>query len=154
MKTNPFTSKANVLEALYKKVKCSRIEKPFIFTIEDWVKNEEEIILEIQKTFLNKKVIIRSSAIGEDSIDKSNSGNFLSLQNISTEKNILKNAIMKVKLSYAEKNSENKKNQILIQEQTKNVKTSGVIFTRTSDIGSPYYVINFEDSQRTDSVTK
>ena len=154
MKTNPFTSKANVLEALYKKVKCSRIEKPFIFTIEDWIKNEEEIILEIQKIFLNKKVIIRSSAIGEDSIDKSNAGNFLSLQNISTKKNILKNAIMKVKLSYAEKNSENKKNQILIQEQTKNVKTSGVIFTRTSDIGSPYYVINFEDSQRTDSVTK
>ena len=42
----------------------------------------------------------------------------------------------------------------MVQKQTANVITSGVLFTRTPDIGAPYYVINFEDGKDTDSVTK
>ena len=45
-------------------------------------------------------------------------------------------------------------NLILIQNQTKNIQISGVIFSRTPDIGSPYYVINYETSGATDGVTK
>ena len=153
MKKSPFTSKADVLKILHKRLKIGKIEKPFIFTVEEW-ENEEIKILENIKKFSRSSVIIRSSAIGEDSLENSNAGNFLSLQNVVTNTDILRKQIKKVINSYKNKNFENKKNQILIQKQTKNVKTSGVIFTKTSDNGAPYYIINYEDGTKTDSVTK
>tara|TARA_B100000029_G_scaffold183608_1_gene181165 strand:+ start:4551 stop:6956 length:2406 start_codon:yes stop_codon:yes gene_type:complete len=154
MKKNPFTSKADVIKILYNKLKIARIEKPFVFTVEEWENKETDILEDVRKNFLKTTVIIRSSALGEDSLESSNAGNFLSIQNVSTDKDVLRRQIKKVINSYEDKNFENNKNQILIQKQTKNVKTSGVIFTRTSDNGSPYYVINYEDGTETDSVTK
>lgn len=65
----------------------------------------------------------------------------------------IKNAINSVAKSYALKNNHDQKNQILIQNQTANIMTSGVVFTRTPDIGSPYYVINFEDGGSTTGTT-
>ena len=154
MKKNPFTSKADVLEILHKELKIARIEKPFIFTVEEWENDGIKILENIQKKFSRTSVIIRSSAIGEDSLENSNAGNFLSIQNVVMNTNILKKQIKNVINSYKNKNFENKKNQVLIQKQTKNVKTSGVIFTKTSDNGAPYYIINYEDGTKTDSVTK
>ena len=153
MKKNPFTSKADVIKILYNKLKIARIEKPFVFTVEEWENKEIDILEDVRKNFLKTTVIIRSSALGEDSLESSNAGNFLSIQNVSTDKDVLRRQIKKVINSYEDKNFENNKNQILIQKQTKNVKTSGVIFTRTSDNGSPYYVINYEDGKKTDSIT-
>ncbi len=153
MKKNPFTSKADVLKILHKELKIAKIEKPFVFTVRDW-ENDEIKILENIRKFTRSSVIIRSSAIGEDSLENSNAGNFLSVQNVVTDTDILRKQIKKVINSYKNKNFENKKNQILIQKQTKNVKTSGVIFTKTSDNGAPYYIINYEDGTKTDSVTK
>ena len=43
---------------------------------------------------------------------------------------------------------------MLIQSQSKNVLISGVLFTRTPDLGSPYYIINYEEGNRTNAVTK
>ena len=113
MKKSPFTSKADVLKILHKRLKIGKIEKPFIFTVEEW-ENEEIKILENIKKFSRSSVIIRSSAIGEDSLENSNAGNFLSLQNVVTNTDILRKQIKKVINSYKNKNFENKKNQILI----------------------------------------
>ena len=149
-----FTSKSNVLKFLKKTLTLSKIEKIFDFTVSEWVDNKKNITNQIQIKFPNKKLIIRSSAIGEDSEENSAAGTYESILNINSKsKNDIINAINSVINSYKLKNNFNKKNQILIQTQTKNIVRSGVIFTRTSDYGSPYYVINYEDGKSTTGVT-
>jgi len=152
---NIFSSKANVLEYLKEKISESKIEKMFYFSINEWDKKSQEILENISTNFHSELVIIRSSAIGEDSIIKSEAGNYLSVQNIdSMSKHKLKSAVSKVIKSYLEKENRNSKNQILVQKQTPSIITSGVIFTKSINVGSPYYIINFDDGVVTDSVTK
>ena len=149
-----FSSKSNVLKFLTKKITLSKIEKIFDFTVNEWEKNTKKIINQILIQFPNEQLIIRSSAIGEDSEENSAAGTYESILNINSKsKNDLIKAINSVINSYKSKNNFNQKNQILVQTQTKNIIRSGVIFTRTSDFGSPYYVINYEDGTSTTGVT-
>jgi len=149
-----FKSKASMLKLLQKNLKNSKIEKIFDFTVQEWIKNSKIILNRISEDF-SDLIIIRSSAIGEDSIENSQAGNYQSILNIDPHsKNSVKKAINLVIKSYENKGNFNKKNQILIQSQTHNIHTSGVIFSCTPDIGSPYYVINYEHSGATDGVTK
>ena len=149
-----FSSKANVLYFLKKTLKKSKIEKIFVFTVSEWEDDQKKIINNIITNF-HVKIIVRSSAIGEDSVNSSEAGSYQSILNVSSSsKNNIKNAINKIILSYQEKRNFNKNNQILIQNQTSNVIMSGVIFTKTEDIGAPYYVINYDDGENTDTVTK
>ena len=146
-----FGSKSNTLKFLQKKIKKSKIEPIYDFTVNKWQKNEK-IILKIIFKF-NSTIIVRSSAIGEDSLESSQAGNFLSILNVNSKsKNLVKKAINSVIESYELGNSKNEKNQILIQNQSKNIAISGVIFTRTSN-ASPYYVINYDESNSTVGVT-
>tara|TARA_Y100000590_G_scaffold467418_1_gene646264 strand:+ start:1847 stop:4297 length:2451 start_codon:yes stop_codon:yes gene_type:complete len=148
-----FDSKANVLKSIKKSIKKSEIEFIYDFKVSDWQKDKKKILTKIQKLF-SSKIIIRSSAIGEDSVEKSEAGKYLSVLNINSKsKTSIKNGIEDVIKSYM-KTSNFLNNQILIQTQTKNVLVSGVVFTKTLESGSPYYVINFEDGSSTDSVTK
>ena len=149
-----FKSKSLTLKLLKKQLKKSKIEDIFDFIVEQWINNENLILQKITKSF-STNIIIRSSAIGEDSIEKSQAGNYLSILNIDPKsKSKVKSSIQSVINSYKNKKNFNKKNQILIQTQTKNIKISGVIFTRTPDIGSPYYIVNYETTGATDGVTK
>jgi glutamine kinase len=154
-KRNYFTTKANVLKYLQPKLKKSKIEKIFDFTVKEW-KNDEKLIISIIKNKFKKgKIIVRSSAIGEDSIEKSNAGIYESVLNveINNEKNIT-TAITTVIKSYNENGNYDENNQILIQNQTQNIQISGVVFTKTPDSASPYFVINYEEGPATDGVTK
>ena len=155
LKNNIFTSKSNALKFLEKNVKRSRIEKIFDFTVEQWVKNKPDILQTIKKSFNSRKVIVRSSARGEDSPQKSQAGNYESVQNVNSLSIVeLKQAIKKVIDSYNAKGNFNPKNQILIQRQSSKIITSGVVFTREPNIGAPYYVINYDEGIITDRVTK
>ena len=143
-----FTSKADTLKFLQEKITKSKIEQSFDFTTEEWQKNELNILNKVMKLFDGSLVVVRSSAVGEDTIEKSEAGNFTSVLNVSsTSKTKLKKSIETVINSYEKKGKSNRNNQILIQKQTTNVKTSGVLFTRTPDIGAPYYIVNFEDGK-------
>ena len=150
-----FTSKANVLEFLQNRVKKSKIEKLLYFTIGDWKSNSRKILSNLTECFHDSKhVIIRSSAVGEDSVESSYAGASESILNINPRSHSsLKKAIHLVMLSYKKKNNVNPNNQILIQNQTLSIITSGVIFTRTPDIGAPYYVINYEEGGSTTKTT-
>ena len=150
-----FTSKANVLEFLKDKISESKIEKLYYFSVNEWNYDNTIILKNISKIFSNNLVIIRSSAMGEDSIDKSEAGNYLSIQKVdSSSKQKLRNGINKIIKSYAEKDNNNLKNQILVQKQATNIITSGVIFTKSINTESSYYLINYDDGKNTDSVTK
>ncbi|QDI88801.1 hypothetical protein Nisw_04320 [Candidatus Nitrosopumilus sp. SW] len=154
-KTSPlFTTKVNTLKFLQNKLSKSRIE-PFVdFTISDWTNNQNKLLDYISTKFKNKKIIIRSSAEGEDSFEKSEAGSFLSILDVfPTDKNNVKNAINSVIRSYLEKNNSKETNQIFAQKQTTNIKLSGVIFTKTGNKGSPYYLINYDLGSSTTSVT-
>ena len=149
-----FSSKANTLDFFHKKIKKSKIEKFYFFTERDWNDNEKNILKNINQNF-KSKIVIRSSALGEDSEENSQAGKFTTILNINpnNRSSVIK-AINSVIRSYQSEGSKDSLNQILIQKQTLDSITSGVIFTKTLRNGSPYYVINYEDSKSTDSVTK
>ena len=140
-----FSSKANVLKFLEKKLKKSKIEKIFDFTVADWNTNQNFILQKIQANFKNKKLIVRSSAIGEDSLESSQAGLYDSILDInSSSKESLTKAIRSIIFSYKTAKNNDSRNQILIQPQSV-VKLSGVAFTRIPENGEPYYVINYHD---------
>jgi phosphohistidine swiveling domain-containing protein len=150
-----FQSKANTLAFLQQKLKKGKIEEIVSFTVENWQKKEKLTLQKIIDKFYPNDIIIRSSVQGEDSIESTEAGKYKSIQKISTHsKKNIKNSVNEVIDTYNEKGNENKKNQILIQKQTTNIITNGVVFTSTPENGSPYYVINFSDSKDTDNVTK
>lgn len=144
-------TKADTIDFLLKKKLKFKIPKTFSFHIKEWIEDKNEILKTIQKK-LDKKVIVRSSALDEDGEVLSNAGKYLSIQNINVkDKKKLSQSINKVWKSYKSKNNFNK---IIIQEQIIDVSMSGVLFTHELNSGSPYYVINYDDkSGKTDTVT-
>ena len=140
------SSKSSTLKFLKKTLKKSKIEKIYDFTVFDWNKDQKIIIKNIQKKFPKQKIIIRSSALDEDSIKNSLAGNYESILNIDTNSiSKIKNGINRVKKSYIKKGNNNSNNLILIQTQSQNIQFSGVVFTRSPDSGSPYFIINYEN---------
>ena len=140
-----FTSKANTLKILQKKIKNSKIEKIFDFKVKDWLEKDQEVLEEISNIFKKNYVIVRSSALGEDSFDSTQAGVYESILNVDPKnKKKLSDAINSVIKSYHKKGNYNKKNQILIQSQSQEIRISGVVFTRTPERGAPYYIINYE----------
>jgi len=149
-----FSTKANTLKFLQQKIKKSRIEKILSFTVFDWENNSNSILGNISNQF-SKQIIIRSSAIGEDTLDASKAGTYDSFLEIDpNSKSKVTSAINNVIKSYILKKNYDKNNQILIQNQTQNILLSGVIFTRNPENGSPYYIINFEKGGSTTGVTQ
>jgi len=136
-------------------VKKSKIEKLFSFSVSDWKNNREEILKTVMNYFPSSRVIVRSSAINEDSSDSSMAGCFESVLNVnSAESSEILKAIDRVIGSYKLKKMESSFNQVLIQAQTKGVVMSGVVFTRMLGTNAPYYVINYDDSsENTNTVT-
>ena len=96
-----FTTKSNVLKFLKPKIEFSKIEKIFDFTQNQWENNQKQLLDQIVKNFPNTKIIVRSSAIGEDSEENSNAGSYESVLNVnSSSKKEISSAIQKVLNSY------------------------------------------------------
>ena len=149
------SSKADIIKILLQKKLKFKIPKTYSFTTKDWYTNQKLIKKRIEKNFKNETIIARSSALDEDGDLESAAGKYLSIQNLETKKmKNLTNSINKVIKSYKIKKKESLNNQIIIQEQIKNVSMSGVLFTFDLDNGAPYYSINYDDkSGKTDTVT-
>ncbi|MFH1386568.1 MAG: PEP/pyruvate-binding domain-containing protein [bacterium] len=148
-----FGTKGETLERLQTLLKKGKICGQIRFEVKEWEKDREYWLKVIQKHFGKKKIIIRSSAIGEDSASRSMAGKYKSIKNIyaSKKRSIVRN-ISKVIGSYGKENYY--KNQILVQEQVDDIKMSGVILTRSLETGSPYYTINYDErSRETDTIT-
>ncbi|MBI4053506.1 MAG: hypothetical protein HY394_05740 [Candidatus Diapherotrites archaeon] len=150
------STKADTLRALQPALRHSRIEKTFVFTEQEWERSPGQVVREIAKEFSEGRIVVRSSAVNEDSLHRSAAGHYHSELNVNP-KNVKQTeaAIEKVVKSYSEKGDKNPENQVLVQSQAKNVKMSGVIFTREIGSNAPYYTINFDDTtDSTDRVTK
>src|SRR3989344_3769534 len=149
------SSKADTLRVLKPLVKKSYIEDMYIFTSSDWKNRKQGIMDEITKKFPNK-IVIRSSATNEDTLENSMAGYFQSVLNVDPkDPKQLEAGIKEVLNSYKNKVSESSFNQVLVQSQSKGIVMSGVLFTRTLESNAPYYVINYDDATgETDTVTK
>ena len=148
------STKANILIALKNRLKKSKIEDIFILTLEEFKDNPKKICEKIQQQFGGKMIVVRSSSSNEDCFEKSNAGHYESVLNVdsSSAESIL-DSIYTVIDSYIKDSLNGSREQILIQTQTLEVDISGVIFSRDIHQNRPYYLINYDDTGSTDSVT-
>ncbi|HEV7453731.1 MAG TPA: PEP-utilizing enzyme [Candidatus Saccharimonadales bacterium] len=147
-----FKSKADTLQLLSTLLQKSSIEEIFAFTQGDWELNKAAVAGRVQNKFQGKVIIVRSSALAEDTAECSNAGYFESVLDVdSANAQAVHHAIEAVIGSYNEKDSGHPANPVLVQTQTMNVISSGTILTRDYN-GAPYYVINYSEEDTT-SVT-
>ena len=110
-------------------------------------KSKKDLELKKIKRKFKKLIIIRSSARDEDNFKKTNAGKYLSKVSDTRSLAILKNNIELV-LSKLKDND-----YIIIQNYIKDVEIAGVIFTRDHNNGGPYYIINYDNSGKTNLIT-
>jgi len=129
----------------------------FVFTLADWQSNPNGTLNAVQTAFPNQLVIVRSSTIDEDNVKSLKAGYFHSESNVCTgSRDALATAIDRVIHSYSRDGRvPNQHDQVLVQPCIQEVRFSGVVLTRDPRLNAPYYVINYDSSDRvTDSVTK
>ena len=150
-----FGTKAETLKKLENKLQYSKVLEQFKFTVKDYENNPDLIVNTIQSSLNSEKLVIRSSALNEDTHDSSMAGNYESILNIiRTNKSAVLNAIDQVIESYLKgRQVKNLYNQVLVQPQIEEVQMSGVAFTKDLETSAPYYTINYDVSEKTDSIT-
>lgn len=146
-----FSTKAETLENISKTIKSAKVLPQVRLSVRKWNTNLNETIDKVLKNNWHEiDLIVRSSAINEDSSTQSLAGHFLSITNVRGVDN-LKEAISKVIASF---NDNNEENQVFIQPMLKNVIISGVVFSKDPNTGGNYIVINYDDTTgSTSSVT-
>lgn len=125
-------------------------------TLTEWESGRDAVLTRITEAFSPAKLVVRSSVVGEDGLYKSLAGQYLSLLDVpSDQTSVLKAAIDKVIESYC---SQSRAllgyDEVLIQPQVTDILSSGVLLTRDTRAGGPYFLLN-EDrvTGRSDSVT-
>lgn len=145
------TTKGKVLEDLSKSIKTAKILPLLRFKRYIYEFDKDNVVNNIQRNFKENYLIIRSSANNEDNEDNSNAGHYKSILNIPRlDKIKLIEAIDNVISSYDSKDSNN---EIFVQPMLSNIKLSGVVFTADIDTLSPYYIINYDESGKSDIIT-
>ncbi len=146
-------TKGDVLIQISRELKKFIVPELICFDVQRWRNSKNQVIENIKKID-SKTLIIRSSALSEDSVYESKAGLYDSIMNVSKNSSAIENSVESVIQSFSAKDNFDIKNKIIAQRQIKNVFSSGVIFTHELNSGAPYYVINYDDrSGKTNSVT-
>ena len=148
-------TKAQTLLRLKSLINKANILNQLTINNDNWKKDKDKITKKIKTIFKGKKIVIRSSALAEDSWLKSNAGSFKSFLNVNSKNyKLVESKINNVFNSYTKYDSFDFKNEVLIQKYLSKTKLSGVLFSISNQNGSPYYIINYDDtSGNTDTVT-
>lgn len=148
--TLSLATKAVTLELLENRIKSAIVLPQVNFTVEDWYQDKESAYALVHNKFNDKELIVRSSALNEDTEKESFAGKYNSVLHIKGKDNFIK-AVEEVIDSFG---SENVNDQILIQPMLAAVMLSGVAFTMDPSTNGNYYVVNYDDTSRTtDSIT-
>ena len=149
--TLQLASKAKTLEDLKGKLKHADVLPVVRFYASDYSKNKNTLLNDIQTEFKDS-IIIRSSSANEDNEKTSNAGGFDSVLDVDTKEiSTIDDGINQVITSYGD--TLNDKDEVFAQPMLKNVTMSGVIFTADIDTLAAYYIINYDESGSTSSVT-
>ncbi len=147
-----FKTKAQTLEFLFQHQSefDAKILPLYFFTFEDWKRDRNSIRKAVIENMPRvDKIIVRSSAVNEDTSASSQAGKFIS-EICPFEQKSFENSVERVFNSY---DDENPDNQILVQPAIENVEGAGVAFTIDPNSGGNYYVINYDSSGSTSAIT-
>ena len=146
-----FESKAKTLENIHENLSTAKTLPVFRFSVERYRIDKNFLVNQIQLLFDCSKIIVRSSAKNEDGQAKSNAGAYDSVLNVPlADEFAITKAIELVIDSYSSSDDEN---EVFVQPMLENVKVAGVAFSCDVSSFAPYYVINYDESGRTDTVT-
>lgn len=146
---NKLGTKAETLKTLYGNIVHASVLPQFMFTVSEWQNQRDMILYGYEELEWNHNVIVRSSALNEDTKESSCAGKFESVLNVSGREAFLY-AVDQVIGSYED---ENPNNQILVQPMLEDVYICGVAFTLEPSTMGNYYVINYDRSGATDAIT-
>ena len=146
-----FSTKAETLDRLRSVIQSAHVLPQVRFQAQTWPRAEATILENIRAAgWLDKPLIVRSSAAAEDGAAASLAGHFKSILDVRGEKS-LRDAIAEVLESYEKLSGAD---QIFIQPMLTDVVCSGVAFNQDPNTGGPYFVINYDDATgSTSSVT-
>lgn len=151
-----FRGKAQTLDNLAPLVKDAVFLPRERVTITEWQQDREVVLARIERTFAPVKLVVRSSVVGEDGLHKSFAGQYLSLLDVASDQpHVLAAAMDQVVESYRSQERDLQgDDEVLIQPQVTDVLSSGVLLTRDTRAGGPYFLLNEDrNSGRSDSVT-
>lgn len=151
-----FGTKAETLWRLEDVLEQGRILPQVMVNVGEWKRSRDRIVKKVQDTFSeNSHLVIRSSGINEDTAWASMAGNFESVLDVPTQSaESIEEAIDLVVASFLKDGVRQiDANQVLIQPMLDEVVAAGVVFTEDLETGAPYYVINYDESGSTESIT-
>jgi phosphohistidine swiveling domain-containing protein len=146
-------TKARTLRALDGKLQSAQILPMLVFTLEEWRRNADVLCTRIllAQPWGNDALIVRSSAVNEDTETESMAGKYESALNVQG-KDALMSAAERVIASFGA--NPPPENELFIQPMLTDVALSGVLFTMDPNTGGHYYVVNYDDQTgSTSSVT-
>lgn len=151
-----FLTKARNLEQLVHRLESAEILPLEILTVDEWTGSPSQCLARLRSSFCDERLIVRSSAPDEDSIETSYAGAFESVADVDIiDDEELADAINSVIESYRRRTREGVGHyEVLVQPMVSDVRMSGVIFTRDLERNAPYFVLNYDTrTNRTDTVT-
>ncbi len=141
-------NKADNLARLEGRLRYAKVLPQICFSCREWQQAQLAVLRRLEP-WLSKPVIVRSSALNEDSATESLAGHFVSVLDVCGQ-TALESAVLTVMASLGN----DPEQQIFIQPQLTNISLSGVAFSRDPNTGSPYLVVNYDDSSgSSDAVT-
>jgi adenylylsulfate kinase-like enzyme/phosphohistidine swiveling domain-containing protein len=146
-----FKTKAESLEALAPLLRNGHVLPQVRFSVGDWRSDAAGVLAALTAApWGSGRVIVRSSARGEDGAVRSQAGKYDSVLGVVGSAAVAQ-AIDRVIDSFAHDGSDD--DQIFVQPMLDGVAMAGVVFSR-SPSGGPYFIINYDDrSGLTDRVT-
>ncbi len=147
----PFGTKAENLQSLRGNLKHATIVPGLHITVQEW--GDLALRVEFLSSCCNiaNSLIVRSSARSEDTQSESNAGAYCSLDGIAATSRAVTSAVEQVIESYGGQCDPN--DQILVQKSLTPVSVCGVIFTAELQSHRPYFVLSYDTTGSTDSVT-
>jgi glutamine kinase len=142
-----FSNKAQTLLTISTVTTKSKVLPQLCFSINELCTAPERI-KELVTSRFSEPLIVRSSALSEDSLLDSQAGRYLSIPNVLPSEIIP--AMQRVRDSFTDGSLDD---LILIQPMLTSIAMSGVVFTIDPSTGGNYIVINYDRSGSTDSVT-
>ena len=142
------SGKVSYLKFFNKKTKKKYVPNFIYFSKKNFIHDSNKYLNLIKNKF-KKKIIIRSSAIDEDTKNFSNAGKYSSYANIDPNNN----NDVSLSINKILKKFKNMNDQVIIQEFLVKPDISGVIFTYDTNNNAPYYIINYDYSKKSDLIT-
>ncbi|GAA2922529.1 PEP-utilizing enzyme [Streptomyces thioluteus] len=143
-------TKAESLDRLAPLLTTARVLPRASFTLREWRASRARLLDEVlARPWAAGPLIVRSSAVTEDTAAGSQAGRFRSLPGRRGRAAVAA-AVDAVLASY---DAERPDDQVLLQPELTGVRLSGVAHSHDPSSGAPYTVVNWSESGRTEAVT-